>query len=73
MTWRELLKTLQHFDKEAPSLLDKEAYATFGNDENGNAELLPIENVVPAGNLDVNGCAGVLDVADLVLALEELD
>jgi hypothetical protein len=85
ITARQLLEFLQHYaNSEAPSILDRPLFATYGNDENGNAEPLVIEKIAPAGNLDTNGLVDIpfeplegtlgknlIECPDLVLVLEE--
>lgn len=36
-------------------VMDEPLYATFGNDENGNADLIPILNLLPANDSSING------------------
>lgn len=73
MTGRQLLEQLKHFDRETPSLLDKELILTFGNDGNGNADPISIDGdaLVPAGDLRCNGLVGAFEAADLVLLLDD--
>lgn len=71
-TGRQLLEALQAIDQKAPALLDQPLYATQGNDENGNCDIISVENILSATSLEVNGCQDLLG-DDAIVALLESD
>lgn len=60
ITGRQLLEALQVIDRQTPTALDESLYATFGNDENGNADLIPVADLLQASDESINGVAETL-------------
>mgnify|MGYP003977880605 CR=1 FL=1 len=55
VTGRKLLEALKRIDETSPQKLDEPLFATYGNDENGNADIIPIQALLPAYDDAVNG------------------
>ena len=53
-TGRDLLEALKELEKTSPQKLDEPLFATYGNDENGNADIIPIQALLPAYDESVN-------------------
>jgi|TARA_Y100000034_G_C6903283_1_gene418430 hypothetical protein len=66
ITGRQLLEALQKLDETSPERLDEQLFATFGNDDNGNADLIEVADLLAANDLSINGVdqIGVLDNAE---------
>lgn len=54
-TGRDLLEALKEIEKTSPQRLDEPLLATYGNDENGNADIIPIQALLNGDDLSVNG------------------
>jgi len=64
MTGRQLFDTLSEINATNPAALDGQLFATHGNDDNGNADLLEIEAVLPCDDLSINGIIDLMSTAE---------
>lgn len=55
ITGRDVLEALLQIDRDNPEALDESLYATYGNDENGNADVIPVAAILPCCNPTING------------------
>ena len=69
---RLLLEALREIERTSPQKLDEPIFATYGNDENGNADIIPIQALLNGNGQETNGIAIVMDDTTLELLKETL-
>lgn len=70
MTANDFLEMLLMYKNAYPELMDKPIVASFGNDENGNADVMMLETLTVSTDLECNGVQERIQDA-LVILLEE--
>lgn len=67
VTGRTVLEALKEIERTSPQKLDEPLYATYGNDENGNADIIPIQALLNGNEESVNGIPTDSDSPVIVL------